>query len=66
VWRTIRFLWVAYLTYRRAGDRGSSYSALVSVGGVPHTTILVATGREAWRVSTIAMSAFDRRRPEEF
>ena len=66
MFRTIRFLWVAYLSYKRAGEKGAHYSALVSSAGVPHTTILIATGREAWRVSMIAMSAFDKRRPDEF
>ena len=40
--------------YRAAGDGHMRYGALLSFGGVPATTVLIARGRQAWEVSEVA------------
>ena len=65
MFRTIAFLWLAWRAYKRAGEKGAHYAA-ISSHGVPHTAIMVATGREAWRVTCLAISTFDRRKPDQF
>jgi hypothetical protein len=56
----IRFLLFArccWRAYRRAGESGSTYSAVTS-HGVPTMAVFVATGREAWRVSVRAAEEY--------
>jgi hypothetical protein len=52
---------LAVLTlYRRAKKTGRvQYLALSSSHGIPYTTIIFATGREAWRVSKVAIESFE-------
>ena len=53
-WAAFRAGWVAYRAYLKLGDHGASYSALMRMG-VPHTTILLGKGRDAWRISQFAV-----------
>lgn len=58
--RALQFLWVAYTAYRRAGQKGITYTTVTGLGGVPQIVVIVATGREAWRVSQVAIDVFAR------
>lgn len=53
-----RFMALAYSTYRKAtAGKGSVVYAALGVDGCPCCTILVGTGREAWRLSVVAIEA---------
>jgi hypothetical protein len=53
-WTAIRAGWLAYRASLKMGDNGASYSAL-TLRGVPHITLLLGQGREAWRISQFAI-----------
>jgi hypothetical protein len=55
--RTWQFLCLAYQTYCTARAKGVGYGALLR-HGVPQVCIYVGYGREAWRVSQIAVSEY--------
>lgn len=55
----LQFMKQAAATYRRAGQSQTvGYYATVSRYGVPVATCLIAHGREAWRVSNLALEAY--------
>jgi hypothetical protein len=59
---TVRFMWKVLQMYRSASKRGVSFYSLTHYRtGVPETTIILARGREAWRVSDLATDYFARR-----
>jgi hypothetical protein len=58
MWETIQVLYSAYRAHKLAKlGIGSGYSAL-TVNGVPQVACYVAVGREAWRVTQIAIEGF--------
>jgi hypothetical protein len=55
----IKFLWMAYGAYKLANRNGGKTAyASVCYRGIPKVCCYVATGREAWRVSRIAIEEF--------
>ena len=51
-------LWCAWKAYRLAKSRhGVSYVAITE-RGVPRLTMFVGLGREAWRISSLAVEGF--------
>jgi hypothetical protein len=52
----LQFAWIAWRAWRQAKARGLHYRA-VTIDGVPQLAVLVATGREAWRVTNLAVTA---------
>lgn len=56
--RFLRFLSVAIRAYRRAQRCDTAYAAY-TVAGVPQIAVYVGLGREAWRVSHIAIESFE-------
>jgi hypothetical protein len=51
---TIKFLLLAYTSYKHAKKHGTSYNA-VTIAGVPQCTLFIALDREAWRVTQFAI-----------
>jgi hypothetical protein len=51
----LRFLRIAIEAYWTAGECGVCYKGLTA-NGVPLLVCFVATGREAWRVTDIALT----------
>jgi hypothetical protein len=54
MWAALQFLIVAFRCYRNAGKQGVGYG-VIQFQGVPNLAICVATGREAWRASMLAI-----------
>lgn len=55
----VQFLYVCIKAYRVSNGR-IGYVA-VTTHGVPQVTVLVAMGREAWRLSHLAIEAIEAR-----
>jgi hypothetical protein len=55
----ILFLWRMGVVYRKcmANESGSTYTAIITRNGVPSMCCFIATGREAWRVSQLAIES---------
>lgn len=55
----IRFLWLAWGAYRNCCKTGHPTYVAMTSHGVPTVCLYVATGREAWRVSSWAIEKFE-------
>ncbi len=61
---TIQFLWTCWMALRNARRKKIvTYFAVMS-RGVPQITCLIATDREAWRLSSVAVQASELRGPK--
>jgi len=53
----LRFCYITLRAFRRSQKTGNpQYVALVGVDGVPRFTLIVASGREAWHLSRVAVA----------
>lgn len=54
----LKFIWMAWRCYQRCVTDGQvRYCALMDSHGFPVASITVATGRESWRISVLAIEA---------
>lgn len=54
--KALHFAFLAFRCYRRASNNRMHYGAITNDFGIPEVTLIVATGREAWRVSNYAFN----------
>lgn len=56
----IEFLVLAWRTYRKAEKTGRPQYAAVTNHGVPQIVVFVGVGREAWRVTHLAIEGWKK------
>ena len=56
---TIRFLWLAWRTYRSMRSSGNPQYAAMCYRGVPQVCVFIGAGRQAWRISQLAVEGWE-------